>query len=66
MDVRQFAFLARQPSAALKRRDDLETAVEDVRRRFGSKALYAAALLGDLKMPADGREKVRMPGLMYK
>ena len=44
--------------AAMKRRDDLETAVEKVRSRFGSKALYAAALLGDLKMPADGREKV--------
>ena len=52
--------------AALQYRDRMENTVELVRSRFGKKALYAAALLGDLKMPRDGRDEVRMPGLMYK
>jgi len=50
----------------LVRRDKLETAVEEVRERFGKSAVRAAVLLGDLKMPEDGRDKVRMPGMMYK
>lgn len=29
------------------------------------KALTYAALMGDLKMPCDGRDLVKMPGLMY-
>lgn len=48
-----------------ERRDRLETAVEDLRRRFGNKIIYPAVLMGDLKMPHDGRETVRMPGMMY-
>lgn len=50
---------------SLERRDRLETVIEDLRRRFGKKAVYSAALMGDLKMPCDGREEVIMPGLMY-
>ncbi len=49
-----------------ERRERLEDTIEELRGRFGKRALTYAALLGDLKMPADGREKVRMPGLMYQ
>ncbi len=48
------------------RRERLEDTVEELRDRFGKGAITYAVLLGDLKMPADGREKVRMPGLMYQ
>lgn len=48
------------------RRERLEDTIEDLRSRFGKKSITYAVLLGDLKMPGDGREKVRMPGLMYQ
>ena len=51
---------------ALERRDRLETSVEEIRRRFGKKAIRNASLLFDLKMPDDGRDEVVMPGLMYQ
>lgn len=44
----------------------LEDAIEDLRSRFGKKAVSYAVLMGDLKMPGDGREIVKMPGLMYQ
>ena len=44
---------------------ELLNTVEELRGRFGKGAVTYAVLLGDLKMPTDGREKVRMPGLMY-
>jgi len=47
-------------------RERLEDAIEDVRRRFGKQALTYCALLGNLKIPDDGRDKVRMPGIMYQ
>ena len=46
--------------------DRLETAIEDIRRRYGKRAIMNATLLGDLKMPNDGRCEVIMPGLMYQ
>ena len=46
-------------------RERLEDTVEDIRRRFGKQALTYCSLIGDLKIPDDGRDKVRMPGLMY-
>ncbi len=49
----------------LERRERLQDAVEAVRDKYGKKALTYAVLLGDLKMPGDGRELVKMPGLMY-
>ena len=52
--------------AKLDRLGKLEGVVEELRRRFGKKAIYPAALMGDLKMPGDGRERVRMPGMMYR
>ena len=47
------------------RREKLEDTVETLRGRFGKDALTYACLLGDLKMPGDWRDKVKMPGLMY-
>ena len=49
-----------------ERRERLENTIEELRGRFGKRSVTYAALLGELKMPGDGREKVRMPGLMYQ
>ena len=48
------------------RRICLEDAVEDIRRRFGKHSISYACLMGDLKIPDDGRQSVIMPGLMYQ
>lgn len=45
--------------------DKIETAVEEIRQRYGKHSVMNASLLGDIKMPDDGRDLVRMPGLMY-
>ena len=44
----------------------LQGAIEEIRGRFGKRAITNAILLGDLKMPDDGRDTVKMPGLMYR
>ena len=44
----------------------VQNAIEEIRRRFGEKAIYNAILMGDKKMPSDKRDLVRMPGLMYQ
>ncbi len=44
----------------------LQDTIESVRSRFGKAALTYASLLGDIKMPDDGRDMVQMPGLMYR
>ncbi len=51
---------------AREKRIRLEDAVEDIRRRFGKRAISYAILMGNLKMPTDGRDLVRMPGIMYQ
>ncbi len=48
------------------KRERVEDAVESIRERFGKQAITYATLLGDLKMPRDGRDSVKMPGLMYQ
>lgn len=48
------------------RRERVFDAVEDIRERFGKGAITFASLLGDIKMPVDGRDKVKMPGMMYQ
>lgn len=53
-------------TAKRDRRERLEDTVEDIRRRFGKRAITYALLMNDLKMPDDGRDKVRMPGQMYQ
>ena len=50
----------------LERMDKLDAAIEEIRRRFGKRAVFSACLMGDLKMPGDGRCSVVMPGMMYK
>ena len=47
------------------RREKLQDAIEDIRHRYGKKAVTYATLLGGLPIPDDGRDKVKMPGLMY-
>ena len=49
-----------------ERRKALDDCVDDIRRRFGNRAIYAASLMGDLKMAQDKCETVLMPGLMYQ
>lgn len=53
-------------TAKRDKRVRLEDTVEDIRRRFGKKALTYAVLMGDLKMPDDGRDIVLMPSPMYQ
>ena len=48
------------------KRERLQDAIEEIRGRFGKRAITNAILLGDLKMPDDGRDTVKMPGLMYR
>ena len=48
----------------LERLDRLDDCIEDIRRRFGKRAVFQACLLSDLKMPFDNRDKVVMPGVM--
>ena len=47
-------------------KEKVQDAVEEIRGRFGKSAITYACLMGDLKMPTDGRDKVKMPGLMYQ
>ena len=47
-------------------KEKVQDAVEEIRGRFGKAAVTYASLLGDLKMPTDGRDKVKMPGIMYQ
>ena len=44
----------------------VQDAVEEIRSRFGTKAVTYASIMKDLKMPDDGRDMVRMPSLMYQ
>lgn len=50
----------------LARKERLQDTVEELRGRFGKHALTYGSLLGDLKMPDDGRHQVKMPGLMFQ
>lgn len=47
------------------RRVRIQDAVEEIRERYGYSAISYAVLLGDIKMPHDGRELVKMPSIMY-
>ena len=48
------------------KKERLQDAIEQLRDRFGKHAITYGALLGDLKMPDDGRHQVKMPGMMYQ
>ena len=49
-----------------ERRQALDDCVDEIRRRFGYRAICAAALMGELHMAQDKCETVVMPGLMYQ
>ena len=49
----------------IEKRERLEDAVEDLRSRFGKQAITYGCLLHNLKIPLDGRDNVKMPGMMY-
>ncbi len=48
-----------------ERRVRLQETVEELRDKYGKKAITYASLLGNLKIPEDGRDLVKMPGMMY-
>lgn len=50
----------------IERRERLDDAVEDIRRRYGKRSIYPVSLMGDLKMPGKGVHEVIMPGFMYQ
>ena len=39
--------------------------MDQIRGRFGTNAIYPAALMGDLKLPGTDLHEVVMPGIMY-
>ena len=47
-----------------EKEEKLGDCIEEIRRRFGKRAVFQACLLGDLKMPIDNRHMVQMPGVM--
>lgn len=48
----------------VEKEEKLDDCIEEIRRRFGKRAVFQACLLGDLKMPMDNRHMVQMPGVM--
>jgi DNA polymerase-4 len=48
------------------KRQKLHETVEELRTRFGKRAVFNASLMGDIKMPVDGRDLVAMPGVMCR
>ena len=52
-------------TAKRDRRAKIQDSVEEIRDRFGKRAVTYAVLMGDLKMPSDGRDLVKMPNIMY-
>lgn len=51
--------------AARDRKRELAICIDEIRRRFGYSSIFAASLMGDLRMAQDKCETVLMPGLMY-
>lgn len=49
-----------------EKKERLQDAVESIRSRFGKQSITYALLMGNLKMPVDGRDKVKLPGMMYQ
>lgn len=50
---------------ACEKLEHVQDAVEEIRARFGKRAITYCSIMGGLKMPDDGRDKVRMPNIMY-
>ena len=53
-------------SAQREKMRKLDSTVDSIRRRFGYRAIFAASLMGDLKMAQDKCETVIMPNFMYQ
>ena len=43
----------------------LDDAIDEIRRRFGYRAIFPGSLMGDLSMAQDRCETVEMPSMMY-
>jgi DNA polymerase-4 len=50
----------------LDQKEQLFKAVEDIRRRFGKRAIYPAVLMGDIKMPEYRDHALTLPGAMNR
>jgi len=48
-----------------EKQDKMDAAIEDIRRRYGKRAVYNACLMGDIKVHEIGAQNVTMPGLMF-
>lgn len=48
------------------RQQKLDDCIDAIRNRFGKNSIIPMSLIGDLKMPNDGRHSVQMPGMMYQ
>ncbi|MBE6917894.1 MAG: DNA polymerase IV [Ruminococcaceae bacterium] len=53
-------------AATVERKEKLETAVEDIRRRFGKYSIQPACLCQNIKMPTDREVELRMPTGMFQ
>lgn len=53
-------------SNPLEKEEKLFLAIEEIRRRFGKRAIYPAALMKDLKMPEYRDHGLIMPGVMNR
>lgn len=53
-------------AATVERKEKLETAIEDIRRRFGKYSIQPACLCQDIKMPTDREIELRMPTGMFQ
>ena len=53
-------------TAAIEKRDKVETAMESIRERYGKTAITYACLMGDLKMPKTKDVELIMPTGMVK
>lgn len=53
-------------SARRDRRKRLNRTLDELENRFGRRAVYPSSLLLNEKMPRDGRNDVKLPGLMYR
>lgn len=53
-------------AATVERKEKLETAIEDIRRRFGKYSIQPACLCQNIKMPTDREVELRMPTGMFQ
>lgn len=53
-------------AATVERKEKLETAIEDILRRFGKYSIQPACLCQNIKMPTDREVELRMPTGMFQ